>query len=331
MHLPFNEDSPLELSTQLIIQEAKRRGHQVEILDELDNFICVTGRGHREYIKQGTRTSADPYIVHYLMENKWVTRQVLQEAGLPVAGGTSFTSLDQARTAAENWQGKAVVIKPNNTNFGKGISMLTDRHNQEAFLEAAERAFQFDKRILLEDWIEGTEYRFLVIGGKTRAVLERVPARVIGDGHSTIQELVALKNTHPYRGNAYKLPLEKIRLGQIEMEMLAEQKYSPSSVPPSGEEVFLRSNSNISTGGDSIDHTDDTHPLLKEMAVAAAEAVGTAITGIDIITRKIRKSPAEEPACIIEMNFNPALHIHSYPAEGKGRAVEKDVLDLLDL
>jgi D-alanine-D-alanine ligase-like ATP-grasp enzyme len=319
----------LELSTQVLIAEAHHRGVEVQILDPEDNFIALRRDGRTEYVKQATRTSADPYISALLMENKEVTKIVLREAGLRVPAGGKYRSLDAALADYSTHRERKIVVKPNSTNFGEGVVILEAGTEQSVYRAALEAAFALDASVLVEEFISGREFRFLVIGGQTRAVLHRIPANVQGDGRLTIRELVAEKNQHPYRGEGYRKPLERIRLDTIECEFLAGQGLSPESVPTAGTTVFLRKNSNISTGGDSIDFTDTMPPVYQRWAEQATAVVRAAICGLDMIIPDLAAESSTAEYCILELNFNPALHIHDFPAEGKNRQVERHILDLL--
>jgi glutamate--cysteine ligase len=320
-----------ELSTQLVIGEALKRGHAVDVLDPLANFIRIKGMGKVEYIRQATRTSADTYVSSLIMENKKVTKAVLREAGIRVPSGMDYTDLEAARAGFPLWKDASVVIKPNTTNFGIAVSMLPAPIDEQEYIRAMESAFREDEAVLVEELIEGKEYRFLVIGRTVRAVLHRVAANVTGDGRRTIAELVALKNADPLRGTGYTSPLEKIRMGVEEEENLRVQGMSFQSVPREGLAVFLRKNSNISTGGDSIDFTDTVHHGYKDIAAAAAASVGALICGVDMIVQDVESAPTADNYGVIELNYNPALHIHDFPYRGKNRGVEKHVLDLLEL
>ncbi len=122
-----------------------------------------------------------------------------------------------------------------------------------------------------------------MINGEVQAILLRVPANVVGDGVRTVEELVAEKNLDPLRGTNHRAPLELIQLGELEQLMLKEQGLTVSSVPAKDKIVYLRENSNISTGGDSIDVTDEFSEEYKQIAVSAVEALGAKISGIDLI------------------------------------------------
>jgi len=324
------ECPPLELSTRLLIAEARQRGVEVDILDADDNFVRLRRGSKVEYIKQATRTSADTYIAALLMENKSVTKQLLHEAGLPVPEGFAVHSVEEARGFWPRLQGAGLVIKPRSTNFGEGVYILrTADWTQLQAEEAVAAALRLDSVVLLEAFIQGPEYRFLVIGDETVAVLQRIPANVCGDGVRSIRQLVAEKNLDPRRGSGYHTPLEQIRLTEIEAAYLAAQGLDFESILPAGKRVLLRENSNISTGGDSVDHTDVVHPGYKAAAMAAARAMGAKICGADIIIQDLQAAPTPHNHAFIELNFNPALHIHDYPYEGQNRKVEGRVLDLL--
>jgi glutamate--cysteine ligase len=317
----------MELSTQLLIKEALARGARVEVLDRSDNFILLEKGSRREYVKQATRTSADNYASVLVMENKEVAKRVLASAGLRAPRGCLADDAAAALRQSEEFAGRALVVKPRSTNFGEGVAILGPERSRGETKAAIDAAFALDSAVILEEFAAGREFRFLVIGGRTRAVLHRAPANVVGDGARTVRALVDAKNGHPYRGEGYHSPLEKIRLGEIELSFLAAAGLGPESVPEAGKRVFLRKNSNISTGGDSIDFTDAMPEAYKRIAERAAAACGAAISGVDMIVPNIEDADYS----VIELNYNPALHIHDFPAEGKNRRVEGFVLDLLGI
>ncbi len=319
----------LELSTQVLISEALGRGVEVDVIDRDDNFIRLKKGGRAEYVKQATRTSADTYIAPLIMENKEVTKIVLKEHGINVPEGITVKSAEEAEKGYAIFEGKDIVVKPKSTNFGKGVIILKAVRSREEYKNAVGQALKYDSSVLIEEFIQGREYRFLVIGEEVPAILHRVPANVVGDGKHTIEELVNEKNKDPLRGKGYVTPLEKLSLGDVEKGYLASQCKDIHYVPQKDETVYLRENSNISTGGDSIDFTDEVLEQYKEIAVSAAKAVGARICGADIIIRDIHEEPDERNHSVIELNFNPALHIHDFPYRGENRHVEKKVLDLL--
>jgi glutamate--cysteine ligase len=296
----------MELSTQILIKEALARGARIEVLDRGDNFILIEKGRRREYIKQATRTSADNYASILVMENKEVTKKVLAAAGIRTPTGILASSRASALEAAGKFAGRALVVKPRSTNFGEGVAILgPDRRTGETET-AIDAALALDRSIILEEFIPGREFRFLVIGGKTRAVLHRVPANVVGDGSSTVRELVERKNAHFYRGEGYHYPLEKICMGEIELATLAEAGKTQESVIEAGTRFLLRKNSNISTGGDSIDFTDAMPEVYKRVAEKATEACGARISGVDMILPDIGDDSNEAAYAVIELKIGRA-------------------------
>lgn len=319
----------LELSTQIMIEESLRRGIHVEIIDQKENLIRLEKEGKVEYIQQATKTSADSYIVVLLMENKQVTKLLLKEQKMNVPHGVVIHSQEEAVQAYNEFEGLEIVVKPNSTNFGQGVVILDENRKVEDFKKAVDYALALDSTVLIEEFFKGKEYRFLVIGDELAAVVHRVPANVVGDGKHTIEELVEIKNRNPLRGKGYVTPLEKIQLGVVEEDFLLKQNLTEKSILDKDVTVYLRENSNVSTGGDTIDYTDEMHPGYKDIAIKAAKALNAKICGIDIILKDYKEAPTEDNYCIIELNFNPALHMHNFPFEGKNRRVEEKVLDLL--
>lgn len=319
----------LELSTQLLLKAAVKRGITFELLDREENFVSLQ-KGHRtEYIKQATKTSLDSYSTVLIMENKLVTKEVLKRHGVRVPGGKAYRSLEDAMLDYEEFRQRPIVIKPKSTNFGLGITIFKSSSSKEEYRQALEMAFKHDQTVLLEDFMKGKEYRFLVMGQEVVGILHRVPANVTGDGIHTIEQLVHEKNKDPLRGKGYKTPLEKIQLGEAEMMFLHHQSRNPFEIPEPGEVVFLRENSNISTGGDSIDCTDDIPDSYKRIAIQSAQAAGAVICGVDMMIEDTGEEATEHNYSIIELNFNPAIHIHCYPYQGKNRKADGKILDLL--
>ncbi len=278
---------------------------------------------------QATKTSKDNYATILIMENKVVTKKVLEDNNIRVPKGEEYTSIEEAKVKSDKFIGKPIVIKPKSTNFGIGISIFTEGASKDDMIKAFEIAFENDKTVLIEEFIKGKEYRFLVIGDKVAGILHRVPANVIGDGKSTIAELVEIKNQDSLRGKGYKTPLEKIILDKNAELFLKQRGLDFNYIPKCDEIVYLRENSNISTGGDSIDYTDDIPQKFKDIAVKATKAVKAKICGVDMMIEDYKEE--NSPYAIIELNFNPAIHIHSYPYKGKERKIAVEVLKLLNL
>lgn len=318
----------LELSTQILLKAAIKNGVKFEILDRDENFIVLEKDKKVEYVKQATKTSLDSYVTMLIMENKVVTKKVLEKENIIVPQGKDYFNIEEAKSDYRKY-GAGIVIKPKSTNFGLGITIFKEEFSKEDYEKALEIAFKEDNSILIERFIKGKEYRIFVMGDEVVGILHRVPANVKGDGERSIKELVEEKNLDPLRGVGYKTPLEKIRLEDPEKLFLKGQGLTIEYIPKKDEVVYLRENSNISTGGDSLDYTDDILDAYKKIAIKASKAVGAKICGVDMMIEDIKNPNPIDNYAIIELNFNPAIHIHCYPYKGKNRNLGEKILKAL--
>lgn len=324
----FKGFEDLELSTQILLKAAIKNGVKFEILDRDENFVYLEKNGKVEYVKQATKTSLDSYVTMLIMENKVVTKKVLEKENIIVPQGKDYFNIEEAKSDYRKY-GAGTVIKPKSTNFGLGITIFKEEFSKEDYEKALEIAFKEDNSILIEKFVKGKEYRIFVIGDEVVGILHRVPANVRGDGERSIKELVEEKNLDPLRGIGYKTPLEKIKLEDPEKLFLKGQGLTMEYIPKKDEVVYLRENSNISTGGDSLDYTDDILDTYKEIAIKASKAVGARICGVDMMIEDIKNPNPKDNYAIIELNFNPAIHIHCYPYKGKNRNLGEKILKAL--
>lgn len=319
----------LEISTQIIIRDALARGIKIDMVDRKENFLRLIQGNHAEFVKEASKTRLDSLMTYLVMENKIASKLVLEENGIRVPVGRNYSAFDDAVKDFKFFLDKKKVIKPVTTNFGLGIGISEPGDSLEKFESFLKVAFGLSNSIIIEEFIEGPEYRFLVLGDEVVAVCNRVPANVVGDGKSSIRELIQKKNEDPRRGEGHKTALEKIQMSEVEFQILKDQGLNFESIPESGKQIFLRKNSNISTGGDSLDVTDKVHPEFKSIAVSCAKAAGAVICGIDIISSEIESKPNPKTYGVLEINFNPVLYIHEFPYSGKPRFVGDKILDLL--
>lgn len=310
-----------EATTQIIIAEILRRKLPFEIIDADNNLISVTYNNKEYIIHEGTISDANSLIAFWISNDKWMTRQFLQRNNISHAKGVLLESayqpevLDSVHLPA--------VVKPADTDHG--IAVSTSIQTKQELNSAIQNAFKFSNKVIVEEFFPGQEYRFLVIDFEVRAIAFREPANVTGDGISTIQQLIDKKNEG--RGNDYRHPLLKINIDEEVKRHLKAGSLSPESILKKGEKVYLRKNSNLSTGGDSIDVTDDIPSFYKEVAVLAARSAGLKIAGIDIIIKDLQKTPSTENYIVVELNAPAMLSMHNYPYIGENRHVEKYILD----
>lgn len=312
-----------EATTQIIIAEILRRNLPFEIIDADNNLIAVKHNNKEYIIHEGTISDANSLIAFWISNDKWMTRQFLQRSGISCAQGILLDSgykpeiLDSVQLPA--------VVKPVNTDHG--IAVSTNIQNRQELFSAIKNAFKYAKKVIVEEFVPGQEYRFLVIDYVVRAIAFREPANVTGDGQSTIGQLIDKKNAG--RGDDYRHPLLKIVVDDEVKRHLNALSLTIDSIPKNGEKVYLRKNSNLSTGGDSIDVTDEMPGFYKEIAVKAARAAELKIAGIDIIIKDPEAEPSPENYIVVELNAPAMLSMHDFPYIGKNRHVGKYVLDAI--
>lgn len=317
-------DAELGPSTSAIVAEAKKRNIPITRIGH--ESLVRLGYGKHSRIVESTLTDATSCISADISSNKQLTKDLLNEHRIPIPYGKVVFSEISAIMVA-NQIGLPVVIKPFDGNQGKGVhlNLNSDDEIRAAFAEAS----RYSTGVIVEKFVQGRDFRILVVGDKVRAVSERLPASITGDGRHTIKELVDIVNQDKNRGEQHEKPLTKIRLDAVALNVLAKKNLTENSVPENGEVVVLRENGNLSTGGTAIDCTDIIHPDNAELAIRAAKAIGIDIAGIDVVTQDISKPIAETGGAVVEVNTAPGIRMHLYPSKGKPRNVAKDIVDLL--
>ncbi|SDG21622.1 glutamate--cysteine ligase [Facklamia miroungae] len=320
----------LELSTQSLIKTAIKKGIQVNVIDSEDNLIELKHNSHKELIKSANMTSLDSQASYFLMDNKSATKYVLDRENIFTPKGEKFKNFEQAVRYYTLLNKSAMVIKPQNTNYGLGITIFNTFPDKNHYISALNEAFKHDKTVLIEEFVEGTELRFYVQNNKVLAVCERQPAHVIGDGLHTIDQLIAFENQHPYRGIKHLAPLTQIQKGESEKLTLLEQGFDFSSVPEKGVKVYLRRNSNVSSGGIAIDRSDQVHADFIEIAEKTASVMQATFCGVDIIIQNYQMPISKSNQyAVLEANYNPMMSLHLFPAVGKARPLANKALELL--
>jgi cyanophycin synthetase len=314
-------------STGAIVSEAVRRGIPVLRLDPRRSLVQL---GHGAYQKRfwATVTSTTANIAVDIAGNKELTNRMLQEVGIPVPRAMVVRREDDAVSAAARL-GYPVVIKPLDGNHGRGvmINLTSEEEVREAYptAESESRA----GIVVVERFVTGKDFRILVVNNQVVAVAERVPAHVVGDGKQTIAQLIEQTNLDPRRGVGHEKILTRISADAQTEEVLEKQDLTLDSVPEAARFVQLKLTGNMSTGGTSIDRTDDIHPDNVEIARQAAMVVGLDVAGIDFITTDIAQSVRETNGAIVEINAGPGFRMHTNPTEGHPRHVGRAVMDML--
>ncbi|MFO0929341.1 MAG: acetate--CoA ligase family protein [Gemmataceae bacterium] len=251
------QDVRLGPSTGAIVRAARERNIPVARLN--DGSLVQLGHGARVRRILTAETDRTGAIAEAIAQDKELTRSLLRSIGVPVPDGRP------AKDAADAWEaaqeiGVPVVVKPQFGNHGRGVATnLTTREQVMRAYEAARQAGKGDE-VIVETFIPGDDYRLLVVGDRLIAAARREPGQVIGDGRSSVRQLMDEVNKDPRRSDGHATVLSYLKLDAVALAVLEEQGYTPDAVPAAGERVLIRRNANLSTGGTATDVTDDVHP-----------------------------------------------------------------------
>ncbi|MGZ8426086.1 MAG: cyanophycin synthetase [Candidatus Binatia bacterium] len=323
--LELADDYKLGPSTAAIVSEARSRRIPIIRLTPTGSLVQLGYGQHQKRIR-ASQTPLTSAIAVEICQEKPLTNCLLRAVGVPVPNGEVARSADEAAAAALGI-GFPVVVKPYAGNQGKGVGvdLSSEAEVRAAYFVAA----QYDDTVLVESCISGNDYRLLVVNGKMVAAARRDPAHVIGDGKSTVEELVLTENKNPRRRPGHSSELTQILLNEASELALAQQGLTVGSIPAGGRKVKLRTNANLSTGGTATDVTDDCHRSNALIATTAAQILNLDVAGIDIVCADISRPLSEQSGAIVEVNAAPGLRMHVSPSEGRPRRVGRAIVNML--
>jgi cyanophycin synthetase len=320
----LREANRLGPSTGSIVEEAANRG--IPWL-RMNRFSLVQlGYGANQKRVQATVASTTGSIAVEIACDKEDTKDILEVNGIAVPRGRIVTSEEGMFEAIERI-GYPVVTKPINGNHGRGAT--TNINNIEDAKVAFYAAKDHSRSVIVEKFITGFDYRMLVINYQFVAAAKRTPASVLGNGKSTIQQLIDEVNKDPRRGYGHEKVLTAIKVDHHTEVILKEKGLTLESVVSAGELLLLKPTANLSTGGTAEDITDVVHPYNIFMAERIAKIIGLDICGIDIIAADLTTPIDENGGAVIEVNAGPGFRMHLAPTHGLPRNVAGSVVDML--
>jgi len=311
-------------STGSIIEEAEARGIPWIRLNKYS--LCQLGYGANQKRIQATVTSETSSIGVELACNKEDTKYLLEQAQVPVPRG-EIIRRESSLEETCRYVGFPLVVKPVDGNHGRGITVNINSYDEA--LVAFHAAKNVSNSIIVERYITGVDYRLLVINHKLVAAALRTPAHVIGDGISTIQQLIDEVNSDPRRGFGHEKVLTQITVNDLTKTLIEAKGYNLETVIEKGEILILKDTANLSTGGTAEDVTDFVHPANISMAERISRIIDLDICGIDIMTTDITKPLKETGGAVLEVNAGPGFRMHLAPAKGLPRNVAAPVIDKL--
>ncbi len=320
----IREAERLGPSTGSIVEEAASRGIPWIRLNKYS--LCQLGYGANQKKIQATVTSQTSSIGVELACDKEDTKFLLEQAEVLVPKGEIIRT-ERGLQDAVSYVGYPLVTKPVDGNHGRGITV--DINSWEEALEGFHAAKAVSNSVIVEKFITGEDYRLLVINHRLVAAAKRTPAHVVGDGKSTLQELIDKVNSDPRRGYGHENVLTQITVNDLTKSIIASYGYSLDTIAKEGEQVILKDTANLSTGGTSEDVTDIVHPANIFMAERISKIIDLDICGIDVMTSDISQPLEETGGAVLEVNAGPGFRMHLAPTQGLPRNVAADVVDML--
>ena len=320
----LREEYGLGPSTAAIAEEAEKRGIPYGSFGSGSRLVLGYGVNQKKI--EATISGNTSSIAVDIAGNKAETKELLSSFAVPVPEGRTISDLEDLKEVIEEL-GYPLVIKPLNGNHGKGAT-VNIRSMMQA-IDAFRVARKISPQLVVERYIEGFDFRFLVVNYKVVAVAKRTPAAVIGDGISTIKQLIERENGNPVRGNGHEKVLTRVNIDDATNSVLSLQGLTLESVIPRDKIIYLKSTANLSTGGTSADVTDEVHPSNIFLAERVARIIGLDICGIDIIAPDVATPFSKNGGAVLEVNAAPGLRMHLAPSEGMPRNVAAPVIDML--
>jgi len=320
----IREDVRLGPSTASLVDEAVSR--DIPWIRLGTNSLIQLGYGVNQVRFQATITDKTSNIAVDIACNKELTKKMLYDAAIPVAKGDIVIDEEDLKKCIDRI-GFPIVLKPLDGNHGKGASINVK--TWEDALSGLEFAKKYSRKIIVERFITGYDFRVLVINNRVVAAAQRVPAHVKGDGKNTINQLIEKENLDPRRGYGHENVLTEITVDRDTTDLLSKMGYTLDTIPKKDEIVYLKSTANLSTGGTSIDVTDMMHPENIFLAERISRVIGLDVCGIDIMAENLTQPLKENGGVILEVNAAPGFRMHLAPAEGLPRNVAAPVIDML--
>lgn len=311
-------------STGSIVEEAVAR--DIPWIRLGTNSLVQLGYGVNQMRFQATITCKTSNIAVDIACDKEETKRMLEMASIPVASGSICVDEEDLEHTIKKI-GYPIVIKPLDGNHGKGASINVV--TWEDAVEGLAHAKKYSRRVIVEKFITGFDFRVLVIDNKLVAAAKRVPAHVVGDGSHSIQALIDITNQDPRRGYGHENVLTEITVDRDTTDLLDKLGYTLETVPKKDEIVYLKSTANLSTGGTSVDVTDMMHPENIFLAERISRVIGLDVCGIDIMAENLTQPLKENGGVILEVNAAPGFRMHLAPSEGLPRNVAAPVIDML--
>ena len=285
------------------------------------NRQYTIGCGKRSTITISFSTSKDSQMARQIQSDKYLTNRLIDRLKVPAAKWEDVKSEEHLKQIFETYQ-KPVVIKPTTLTGGRGVYTKIKKIEEAiyAYKEIENITDKKDNKTIIQEEIEGDDYRVLIVNGMLLAATKRVPAFIQGNGENTIKELIEETNKDPRRNvNNPTHILKPINIDKPLIEYLQKQNLNLKHIPKKGEKIFVRKVASMSQGGITVDFTDKVHKQIKILSETLAHSLRAYVLGIDIICKDISKPLTKENGGIIEVNTMPEAYLNMFPVSGPQR------------
>lgn len=324
----------IQLETTPTILKSER----VEYTKSYNRHYTI-GTGKNSQTIYSISSSKDSKIAKEIQKDKWSSNLMIERLGLPIPKWEVIDTISDIERVWASYQ-KPVVIKPTGLVGGHGVVVGIDS------LEEAKKAFKFAKeacknnigkewqqKIMIQEQIQGEDYRLLVINGKLEIATKRIPAFVVGDGKKNIEELIIETNKDPKRDITNPShTLKPIIIDSPLREFLKQQGLSLQSIPKKDEKIQVRKVASMSQGGITEDFTDKVGPEIKAIVESIASSIHAFTLGVDVMCLDLSKPLTKDNGAILEYNTMPEAYLNTYPVIGESReyVFEKYIKALLE-
>jgi len=284
------------------------------------------GCGKGSEVIYSISSSSDCKIGQTIQKDKWSSNMMIERLQLPIPKWQTIDTKEELEKAWDSYT-KPVVIKPTGLIGGKGVVVGIET------LEEAKKAFEFassaserhvgkewQRKVMIQEQVPGDDYRLLVVDGKLEIATKRIPAFIVGDGQSTIHELIEETNKDPRRDVTSPVhTLKPINIDEPLLDYLKEQNLTLESIPAENEKINVRKVASMSQGGITEDYTEKVSPEIKYIVESIAKSIHAFVIGVDVFCQDISKPLTKENGGILEINTMPEAYLNLYPVIGKQR------------
>ncbi|ETY73780.1 bifunctional glutamate--cysteine ligase GshA/glutathione synthetase GshB [Lactiplantibacillus fabifermentans] len=321
----------VDLSSQLLATAALARGIKVDQVAADTNILRLTHGDRAQLVVDGSGTDLNPQALTTVLQNKVAAKQVLAEHGVQVPASQTYHSANQLIDDYDRYVAAGgIALKA--TDRSHAVVAFRIMPQRALFERVVRQLFEQAPAIMAEELIVASSYRFLVLGGKVRAIVERIPANIVGDGRSTVQTLLDNKNHRALRGPAFKYPQSQLKLGTIERYRLDSYHLDLDTVVGRGTQILLREDATFGNGADVLDATEDMHQSYIEAVEKLAAELNLQVAGFDVMIPNLyAELTPEHPEMAVYLGVHaaPFLYPHMFPMFGDAQPVASQLLDLL--